>query len=542
MLLTGLAACGSDRPGDIDPVSNSTDSGASLPVDLATIVPSPTPTPTQGESLPTEAPTTEPQPQPQPQLDPSATVVVLNISGGIAGFCDTLAVKANGEYALQSCRAEERTGSLEQTDLETLQAWINSTAGFQLTFEHNPGGPDSMTTDLMFNGVGATAIDEAQQKVMLDWVNGLFIRLWPQAVEPPSTPTPAEIGPAGLCPEINRPAMVIADFNNPANLIMVDPDQRVECNVALEQSPSGRIMTAAGNIYYPVFDPNTQTMTIWQLAPGGQQTPLAFTTVTMEQFGPFTYVVASDGSKIAWARTAINPDLDPPVYRNDLWVANIDGSDQVALQEQLENTQKRFVQPVRFSADSRELFYASQPDELGFDFSGRYDNIYRVPVTGGEPQLVFACPTGENPICIGDITADGSALAYTQRDAGEVRVIGRDGNLLGAFRPPVTDYVGSAVFSPTGNLAFISAVFSPASDETPPLPNPGYISFVEAPYTGEARILLTNNSVVSLWEWLDENRLAYGSLDQVGNVGTSVVTLDGQTVELSPNYALAVLR
>jgi dipeptidyl aminopeptidase/acylaminoacyl peptidase len=262
----------------------------------------------------------------------------------------------------------------------------------------------------------------------------------------------------------------------------------------------------------------------------------------MEQIGPFTYALSDDGSKIAWARTAIYTDVDPPIYRNDLWAANIDGSGQVTLQEQVENTQKRFLQPVRFSSDNSELFYASQPDELGFDFSGRYDNIYSIPVVGGEPQLIFACQTAQNPICIGDITPDGSVLAYTQRDTGEVKVMNRDGNLLGSFTPLATDYVGSAVFGPTGKLAFVSATLSESGeDDVLPLPSPGYISLVEPPYSNEARILLTDG-VITLWEWVDDNRLAYGSIDENGNVGTSIVTIDGQVIELSPTYALAVLR
>ena len=42
--------------------------------------------------------------------------------------------------------------------------------------------------------------------------------------------------------------------------------------------------------------------------------------------------------------------------------------------------------------------------------------------------------------------------------------------------------------------------------------------------------------------WLDENHLAYGALDETGNLGTAVVTLDGQVTQLSPNFALGVLR
>jgi hypothetical protein len=469
--------------------------------------------------------------------------IAFNISGGIAGFCDSLTVSTGGDYVWQSCNGKSLNGGLEQGDLDVLQPWLTDLTAFQLLFEDNPGGPDNLTRELVFNGTGSTEADEAQKQVIFDWVNGLFIRLRPQAVEAPPTPTPAGIGPDGLCPNVNRPAVIIADFHNPGNLTVMDPNSLVECNVALQQAPSGRIMTASGNIYYPAFDPDTQTITIWQLNPAGEQTPLAFTTVTMELFGPFTFALSGDGSKIAWGRTVINPDLDPPIYRYDLWTANIDGSNQVTLLAQVENSEKRFVEPIRFSPDNHELYYTLQPDGVGVSVSGRFDNIYTMPVVGGPPQLIFACPTAQNPICIGDLTPDGSALAYTQPNVGEVSVIDRNGNLLATLAAPATDYVGPAIFGPTGNLAFVSATLSPASDDTPPLPNPGYISFIGPPYSGQPRILLTNNRVVALWEWLDENRLAYGAVDEGGNVGTAVVTIDGQIIELSPtNYALAVLR
>jgi hypothetical protein len=48
--------------------------------------------------------------------------------------------------------------------------------------------------------------------------------------------------------------------------------------------------------------------------------------------------------------------------------------------------------------------------------------------------------------------------------------------------------------------------------------------------------------VTTTWEWLDENRLLYGAMDEAANIGTALVTLDGQSSNLSPNFALTVLR
>jgi len=535
ILMLILTACGgADQPGDIEPVKDLPAPTATLATEsFSTEADSPLPETTSESSAPTEE---------SASVEFSLEVVNFSISGGVVGFCDTLTITVGGEYILESCKRDRVTGTLELADLEILQNWLANFTAFQVMFEDNPGGADSLTTTLVFTGQGTTEPDESQKQMAAEWFNSLFIRLWPQEVAAPPTPTPTEIGVDGLCPNVARPALVVADFQNPGNLTVVDPNTLAECNVALEQTPSGRIMAAAGNIYFPVFDPDTETMTIWQLSAAGEQTPLEFTSTSMVGAGPFTFVVSDDGAKIAWARTGINPDVDPPIFRNDLWAANSDGSNQVTLIEQSENSQKQFVVPIRFSPDGSELFYAIQPDGQGFDFSGRFGSVYSIPVTGGAGQLIFVCPSAENPTCVGDVSPDGNSLAYIDRASGEVRVVSRDGNQLAAVQAPLTEFVGSAVFGPTGNLAFVSAVFEQQSDDAPPVPNPGIISFVAPPYTGQPQTLLSDNSVVTLWEWLDETRLAYGSLDEVGNVGTSLVTLDGQVSEISPNYALAVLR
>ncbi len=501
---------------------------------------------TSEPELPLEA-TSEAETPIEARPDESAddNVVTFNISGGIVGFCDTLTVNEVGEYLFQSCRQEEFSGQLEPPDLESLQTWHDNLVSFRLVSEDNPGGPDNLTSELIFEGQGAVEADETQQQIIFDWVNGLLIRVRPQPVEPPPTPAPPEIGPDGLCPDIQRPAVLVADYENPSGLILIDPHSQAQCDILLLQPPFGRIMSAAGNIYYPVFDPEAQTITIWQVSPAGAQTPLTFTAVTMEQFGPFNFALSYDGTKIAWARTMVDFEVEPPLYRNDLWVADIDGTNQVALLEQVENKEARYVEPIRFAQDNSTLFYALQPDGLGgsiFSFSGRYDSLYSLPAVGGQPQLLYACSPEENPICIGDVSPDGRTLAYTQPGEGVVQVMSSDGNLINTFPAPTTDYVGRAVFGPTGTLAFVSATLSQAGNEELPRPNPGYISLIEPPYTGQLQTLLTDNKVAALWEWLDENRLAYGAMDETGNIGTAIVTIDGQSIELSANYALAVLR
>lgn len=472
----------------------------------------------------------------------ASPVLVFTLSGGIVGFCDELTLDSAGGYALRRPCADpaELTGTLAPPDLDALNGWVQNLAGFQLKFEDNPGGPDNLASALTFTGQGSTTADETQQRAVFDWANSLLVRIRPQPAPPP-TPEPIVIGPEGLCPDIPRPAALVIDFERPGGIIMLDPNSEASCNFQLSQPPYGRIATAGGKIYYAVYDPEAITVTVWQLSPSGEETPLSFTSVDMAEFGPYNFIVSADGSKIAWSRALISTEADPPLYRSDLWVAGIDGSNQVALLEGVEQALS-YVEPIRFSADQSSLYYAVQPDGLGgamFSFSGRYNSVYTVPVSGGEPRSIFTCPE-DQAICIGDVSAEG-VLAYVQPGQG-VTLLGSDGQTLATLTPPATDFIGSPVFGPTGNLAFVSATLEQANEEELPRPNPGFISLVTPPYTGEVKTLVSDNSVTTTWEWLDENRLLYGAMDEAANLGTAIVFLDGQTRSLSSNFALAVLR
>lgn len=528
-----LSACGSQAAPaeDIAPIAVAT-----IPAEAATATPTPTTAPA-ATPTPAEAPAALPAPN-------DAPAITFNLSGGIIGFCDELTVNPTGAYILRTCKQPgEITGNLQQADLDSLRSWRQNLAGFDLKQADNPGGADNMTSQLVFYGQGTTQADETQQGLMLDWVNRLLVQIRPQPVPSP-TPEPVVIGPEGLCPDIARPAILVINFQQQGGLTLVDPNSQAACDIQLKQPPYGRIVTSAGNIYYPLYDEAAKTVTIWQLSPTGEQTPLAFTGVSMEQFGPYSFTISGDGNKIAWARAVPNFEQDPPIYRNDLWVANLDGSGQVTLLNQAEYEQ-RYVDPVRFAPDNNTLYYALQPDGLGggmFSFGGRYDSMVSLPTTGGEPHLIFACPEGENMMCIGDIAPDGSALAYVQPGQGVV-VLGSDGAALATLTAPATDYIGSPVFGPTGNLAFVSITLTETGEPELPQPNPGTISLASPPYTGELETLVSDNTVTAAWEWLDENRLIYGTLDpESGNTGTAIVTLDGQSTKLSPNFALAVLR
>ncbi len=512
--LCGLSSCNGSQPPDAKPMVN---------------------------ELPTVAPqVAEATSLPQTQ---NTVGLTFKITGGPLNFCDDLAINDNGQFTLQQpCKQGVLTGTLIKADLDAFQTWQKDLATFNLTIDA-AADKNTPTSALVFNGKGATQPDETLKGAVLDWVNGLIVRMQPPT-EPPM-PEPMKIGAEGLCSTIKRPAMLVGNYESPYKMFAIDPTTQAKCDIVLNKPLFGPLASAAGNIYYSVFDKEAKSITIWQLNGAGSASPLAFTTIQVaEQFYPFNFAISKDGRKIAWTRAMIDPTstTQPPPYQNDLWVANLDGSAQVALLQQITNNEERYVVPVRFTADNSTLFYALQPNGLGGPpYGGRYDTLYSRSLAGGESALIFACPK-EIPLCIGDISADGQMLVYIDQ-AKKVQVINRNGNLISSLSAPASDYVGLPTFGATGNLAFVSITFDKQAKTFPPPAKPGYISFIAPPYTEQPQTILTADGVVSIWEWLDENRLGYGMLSEDAfGVGVSVLSLDGQLVKLSTNLPLGVWR
>lgn len=544
LVAMGLAACSGapNRPGDAQPVP------IDVPPAEATATPEPpvsadTPTPVPAQPVPTDTPppnSAETSPAAEGDSNPAADMALtFNISGGIAAFCDNLSITGSGDYTLTSCNQNGPvTGQLDEADRISLQTWRENLADFQVALEDNPDGPDNMARNLVFSGQGQIEVDETQQQVIFDWVNGLIIRLQTPKEDTPPTPTPEPIA-GGLCPEIARPALLTIDFENPTILTVVDPAGGAVCNIQLNQPPFGRIDTVSGDIFYPVFQEDTQTVKVWKLDAAGEQTPLDFTGVTLPEPAPYSFILSDNGSKIAWTWTQIDTEAEPPVFRNNLRIANIDGSNQVTILDSVENSEGRFASLVRFSTDSNTLFYALQPDIGGPIFSGRFDTLYSVPAGGGVPQFLYGCPDDQNPVCIGGVAPDGGAITIVQPQEGVIQVLNQEGGLINTLAMPAKDYVERTAFAPNGNMAFLSATLVQAAEGEPPQPNPGYISFVAPPYTEPPQTLLSDNSVGTMRGWLDDSRLIFGALNQDGTMSTAIVDTGGQVTQL-PTGTMAV--
>jgi hypothetical protein len=90
---------------------------------------------------------------------PPAGLLVYSRMGGIAGLCDELTVKPNGQMIYSSpCTSKVILGTAPAEQLARLQALAARLRPVNEGSADNPGGPDSLTTRLAFNGSGTSEV------------------------------------------------------------------------------------------------------------------------------------------------------------------------------------------------------------------------------------------------------------------------------------------------------------------------------------------------------------------------------------------------
>jgi hypothetical protein len=97
--------------------------------------------------------------------------------GGIAGFCDDLAIYPNGQVVAATCGGNQpvelgqRTLAAEQ--LTQLQNWVNTFASF--TFERtDEATADAMTISLEFTGTGTTEATDEDKQAIIDYAAEVY--------------------------------------------------------------------------------------------------------------------------------------------------------------------------------------------------------------------------------------------------------------------------------------------------------------------------------------------------------------------------------
>jgi hypothetical protein len=113
--------------------------------------------------------------------------------GGIAGFCDDLAVFMTGFAYPSSCKGGGSYGFVRLTaeQLKQVYAWYDGFKDFDLT-QKDPATADAMTQKLVFSGMGSQAASANDQQAMLTLAGDVFASagtpLAPPPVVPPATP------------------------------------------------------------------------------------------------------------------------------------------------------------------------------------------------------------------------------------------------------------------------------------------------------------------------------------------------------------------
>jgi hypothetical protein len=200
----------------------------------------------------------------------------------------------------------------------------------------------------------------------------------------------------------------------------------------------------------------------------------------------------------------------------------------------------RYLKPVRFSSTGETLVYTLQLDGLGGlwnAFTGRYDNLYTVPVAGGEPALVYDCAADDLFFCIGDFTLfrdEPPVIATVDAEAGAV--LAHNGAEVINTLSVAADYVAYPTFSPAGELVFYSADLA----EDGIFPEAGSIYRV-APLTAPAKVVISGPQIMLPDRFLDDSHLVVGFISEVGNWRTAVVNIhEGTLLPLEWPYAITV--
>lgn len=302
----------------------------------------------------------------------------------------------------------------------------------------------------------------------------------PATAEPTAEPLPTA---AVLCPDVARPALVVGD--GPA-FDAVDPTAGARCRLPLPDG-AAYVQPAGDAVYYVQFDHDGGSSAVYRLDGDGHTTPLETTRVTNDVHYLLRFAVSGDGGRLAWSQMRPQDDPSATSLLGSLWIGDAE-SGPVTIFTDMPGVEMRIVAPIRFSADGQTLFFSWEPMGLGgawMAFNGRYDNLWRVPAAGGEPQKVFDCVDLELFLCLGDFRDDGT-LAYIDNDL-TIHVNGPDGAELAAI-PTSGDYAGYPTFSPAGDLYYSEADLV-ESLETLPLPDPGTIYRVAAPYTAAPQVV-----------------------------------------------------
>jgi hypothetical protein len=116
-------------------------------------------------------------------IQPATLALTWTRDGGIAGFCDRLAVYLSGEVYASNCRSQPEQTSGYFTELLTaaqikeFNAWYLEYSETTLDESDPAGVSDRMTNTLEFFGDGTRKPGRVDQQALFDWAKTLYQKL-----------------------------------------------------------------------------------------------------------------------------------------------------------------------------------------------------------------------------------------------------------------------------------------------------------------------------------------------------------------------------
>ena len=117
-------------------------------------------------------------------IQPATLALTWTREGGIAGFCDRLAVYLSGEVYASNCRSQpnETSGSMavlvSAAQIKEFNAWYLEFGKTALDVSDPTGVSDRMENTLVFYGSGSGRPGKADEQTLFDWANELFQKLY----------------------------------------------------------------------------------------------------------------------------------------------------------------------------------------------------------------------------------------------------------------------------------------------------------------------------------------------------------------------------
>lgn len=274
----------------------------------------------------------------------------------------------------------------------------------------------------------------------------------------PPTASPADLSLS--CLELPRPALISKKIGQDEMSVFTiwHPDTNATCDISLPFAGANIIETSGNTIYFHQWSEETGANFIRYQADG------SINTFPLPDVTTFTILPDALGQRIAWNKIEIDEEtelLTSTIYVTDL--AAEQTTELISINNQAEVDQKTpyiawILRPVRFLEDS--LLYTIDPSGKGGSwnaYTGKYSNLFQIPLAGGEATTIYECPENDHSDCIGDISPDNQWLAITNRDEKQIAVVALDGTIHQTYTSGGEDYVGQPHFNEAEQLLFLSA-------------------------------------------------------------------------------------